>query len=273
MLFDTTLPIIAWKNLFEGATYTIVAGAENPSMPFANAFNGMMSSIAVPTADANGVFQANISLAQTNTGFSSLPFGREPFAGVDAATCLIVGGSRHNPANQHWTGGSITINGVETRALLEPSNMSVLMPFNTAHTTQTVTFRIDGLQANQPIFIPELFYGGILQMPAPEYGFDPTADHVNITSFHAVSGARYDYVHHIKQNLTPSWQFIDPSLAYFIETFRETVLEQMAPFWWIYNPYGTPQPVFMKHIAPTAPMPFKQAYFRNFQLKLEEVLL
>jgi len=273
MPLDFTYPHIAWDNLLAGATYTVTAGIDNAAAPFSNAFNGMMSSIANPQADANGVFAVTINISNQQIGFNTLGFGVEAWGGISQANLLIIGGSRHNAANQHWTGGTITVNGANAHAMVEPSNQSILIPFANGYAQNTVTLSITGLQPNQAFIIPELFYGNTLQMPYPELGIDPTADIADFSTFKSVSGMRYDYTHFVKWSERVHWKYIDTGMAGFIEWFRENSLEKMAPFWWIYNPESQPRPIFVKHINKSARMPYQQAAWRDFSLNLEEVLL
>jgi len=274
MMLDLTQPHIAWHNLLKNApSYTIQAGTESIAAPLSNAWNGMISSVALLTADASGTFRAQINIVGGNVPYGSQPYGTGPYGGIDVATALIVGASRHQSASQHWQGGTITINGSEVFPMYTAANKSAIYPFATAQSTTTVTFEISALAANQTIMIPELFYGAPLQMPPLELGFDPENDTVDFTTFRAVSGFRYDMPHSIKWMDRPRWTGIDSNLASFINMFREGTIETMTPFWWVFSPDAQPNPIYVKHIGKTAPMPYTHSIYRKFQMQLEEVLL
>jgi len=249
--------------------YAISTGLEQSGTLLTEAWTWDALRNAILTADVNGAATVNLYIrgaAPTHFVFGAHRHDAAGFR-VNEGTCYIDAYTASG-----WTNvGSANL---ATNA----SNLPELIVLS-AYTPDTIAghyqfrMRLTGLTASSDFAIPELFLGEALTMPFIEYGFDPATEEWTGPSTTAETGRIYESALSRRYTSNPSFTYIDGATATAIDTFRESHLEERTPFWWFWEPTGSPTVGYMmKHAAKSAPMPIVNAIYRRLQLQMIEAV-
>lgn len=273
-------PRLMTTNILNTSTaYTISAGTDTVYAPLSNAFETVPTRPAMPTTDANGVFECTIHVNRYTRGFGRGGFGRGGFGFGIQATSLILGVSRHEPNLARFNGGFVTLisndDGVSIlnnqRMEIYPTNRSVFfnMPY---HTTSSYTLRIEGLTPSTPFNLPLLYIGGSFTLGGVSYVYDDYAEKANFKSFRSDNGVGYDVAKFTQFTASPKFAFITHDKWGKLRDFREDIIEQSKPFWYMFDETKVIDIYLVKQKGNFAASTINNAPTRSLNLSLEEWL-
>lgn len=272
MMAVSDRPVICWNNLLAGATYTVAAGTELAGALASDMANGDTLRPAQIEADANGVVEVVFD-TPGSIGYGDMPFGFGPFGGVWQIEAIVLGANRHQSAGWRTEGLTWSVQNQTIKDIWAGSEAVIIRPDTPIDPGAQITVRATGAAPQQPVTIPELYVGPVIEMPYLDLGYDPYNEVTSAGAFRTESGREYLAIRYRRLELAPKWSVVPESLWAELDNLREEVFEQRRTFWFAWAPLSASTEVYLvRHSRPSAPMPVKSAIHRSMSLKLVEAI-
>jgi len=263
-------PLLCWRNLLAGASYTVIAGTEVAGYEADRMANNDTLRGCRMTADSNGDVIVDFATA-SGYGYGSIPYGFGPWGGNWPIDAIVLGANRHQSAGWRTPGLTWTVAGEQITDIWPQSTAVIVRPAAPIVPGTTIRVQISGAAAGQQVTIPELYAGPALAMPYLDLGYDPYNEVTSAGAFRAESGREYLAVRYRRLELSPRWSAVTPDLWAMLDMVREDTFEARLPLWFAWAPASHPTEVYlMRHAQPSATLPYRSATHRSLSLKLVE---
>jgi len=273
-------PRFMTTNLLSNAPYyTVTTGADTVYAPLSNAFDTVPTRPALLEADANGVFECKINVNKYTSGFGRGGFGRGGFGFGIQATSFILGVSRHDPVLARFSKGFVTLTSNDDGIILLDNKRMEIYATNKSvffdvplHKTTSYTLKISGLAASTVFTLPLLYIGGSFTLGGVSYNYDDYADKPTVKSFRSDNGVGYDVAKFTQFNASPDFKYITRDKWGALADFREGIVEQSKPFWYMFDQNKATDVYLVKQDGNYAASNIVNSVSRSLKLSLKEWL-